>query len=124
MAGILYLIRLFVYHAAETESVVKDRFNIMEKRLYRYITFPAMISSVVFGVAMISINTSLLFRSWLQLKIIFVLLLIICTLYSGKIVKEFKNSSCNHSERFFRFFNEIPTLLMIAIVFLAILKLP
>ncbi len=52
MAGILYLIRLFVYHAAETEAVVKVRFNIMQRRLYHYITLPAMISSFGFGIAM------------------------------------------------------------------------
>ncbi len=122
MAGILYLIRLFVYHAAETEAVVKVRFNIMQRRLYHYITLPAMISSFGFGIAMILSNTSLIYMSWLQAKIVLVCLLAVCTFYSGRIVKEFASDTCTHTEKFFRFFNEVPTMLMIVIVFLAIFK--
>lgn len=122
MAGILYLIRLFVYHAAETEEVVKSRFKIMERRLYKYITVPAMLSSFVFGIAIIGHNPSLFSYPWLQLKLVLVILLAGCTGMSGKIVKQFANDTCQRSEKFFRVFNEIPTLLMVAIVFLAILK--
>lgn len=122
MAGILYLIRLFVYHAAETESVVMQRFMVMEQRLYRYITLPAMISSYVFGIAMLTMNSGLFSFGWIHWKLALVLTLTISTLYSGRVVKDFAAGSCKHSEKFFRFYNELPTLLMIIIVFLAILK--
>ncbi len=122
MAGILYLIRLFVYHSIESEAVVEERFKVMEYRLYKYITVPAMVSSYVFGLWMILSQTSLLTYSWLQVKLLCVLLLTAATLYSGKIVRAFAVDNNKHSEKFYRFFNEVPTLLMIAIVFLVILK--
>ncbi|MCL4129665.1 UNVERIFIED_CONTAM: hypothetical protein GTU68_029988 [Idotea baltica] len=122
MAGVLYLIRLFVYHSAEAEQVVMERFKIMEHRLYRYITLPAMVSTFIFGIAMLLMNSTLFSFSWVHWKLTLVLILALSTLYSGKIVKDFSNDKCRHSEKFFRFFNELPTLLMVIIVFLAILK--
>ncbi len=122
MAGILYLIRLFVYHAGETESVVKQRFKVMEYRLYRYITFPAMIAAYLFGGAMLYLQPVLLAQSWMQVKLFCVLLMTIATLFSGKQVVQFSNDANSYSEKFYRVFNELPTLLMIAIVFLVILK--
>jgi putative membrane protein len=122
MAGILYLIRLFVYHAAESEAVVRERFKIMEYRLYRYITFPAMIASFIFGLFMIYLNSGLLDLRWMQIKLVLVILLAWSTVYSGGIVRDFASETNSRTERFFRFFNEFPTLLMLGIVFLVILK--
>jgi len=122
MAGILYLIRLFVYHAAEKEEVVRSRFKIMEYRLYRYITFPAMIASFVFGGLMLWLNPVLFSFSWMQSKLTLVAILTWSTARSGYYVKLFSKDENEKSEKFFRFFNELPTLLMLGIVLLVILK--
>src|SRR3954467_14050717 len=76
MAGILYLFRLFVYHAAETEEVVKARFIVMEKKLYRIITVPAMTVAFLMGVTMLSMNPVLLEQKWMWGKLFFALALI------------------------------------------------
>lgn len=122
MAGILYLIRLFVYHAAEKEEVVRSRFKVMEYRLYRYITVPAMISSFIFGGLMLALNPVLFSFSWMQSKLVLVVILMWSTLRSGHYLRLFADDKNVKSERFFRFFNELPTLLMLAIVLLVILK--
>jgi len=122
MAGLLYLIRLFVYHAAETEPVVKERFKMMEEKLYRIITVPAMTASFVFGVGMIAMNRALLQQPWMHAKLLLVILMIGVTVYCGKVALAFRAGKTPHPERFFRFFNEAPTLLMILIVLLVILK--
>jgi putative membrane protein len=122
MAGILYLFRLFVYHAGETEAVVKSRFKIMEYRLYKYITAPAMVVAFGMGVWMLFLNPSLLQQAWMHAKLFFVVLLIGVTHYAGRLVKTFAADQNRRPERFFRIMNEMPTLLMIFIVFLVILK--
>lgn len=122
MAGILYLYRFFVYHADETEDVVKNRFVLMEDKLYRIITYPAMWVSLMMGSAMVGLQPYLLETHWFRLKIILFLLLIAVTLWAGSLRKQLSSGSCRISSRQFRFINEIPTLLMIGIVFLVILK--
>ena len=122
MAGILYLMRLFVYHAAETESIVKERFKLMEQRLYRIITIPAMVVALVLGIAMLVINPSLPYLPWMQLKLVLVLLLMAVTIYAKKLKQDLATGTCSHSDKFFRVLNEVPTLLMIGIVFLVILR--
>jgi putative membrane protein len=122
MAGILYLIRLFIYHRMETEAVVKSRFEVMEYRLYRYITFPAMVASFVFGLAMLGDNPTLLKMPWMHAKLTLVILLAAVTLYSSKIRKRLAAGEMPYTTKFFRILNEIPTLLMIFIVLLVILK--
>lgn len=122
MAGILYLIRLFVYHAAETENVVMERFKIMESKLYRMITFPAMWASLVFGISMLMLNPMLRKAPWMHGKLLMVAGLMASTLYCGKLLKLFAAGQKPHNERFYRMFNELPTLLMLIIVFLVILK--
>src|SRR3954463_270883 len=82
MAGLLYLFRLFVYHAAEKEEVVKERFRMMEWRLYRIITMPAMVAAFVFGVTMLYLNPTLLRQPWMIAKLILVSLLIAVTHYA------------------------------------------
>jgi len=122
MAGILYLFRLFVYHAAETETVVKTRFIVMEDKLYRIITYPAMWVSLVMGSAMVGLQPYFLETHWFKLKILLFLLLIGVTVWGGALRKQLAEEKCKISSKQFRFINEIPTLLMIGIVFLVILK--
>ena len=122
MAGILYLYRLFVYHAEETESGVKTRFITMEKKLLRIIVLPASLASLAFGVAMLALQRTLLHQPWMHGKLALVVALLGMTHYAGKIRKQLEQGKCEKSGKFFRIANEIPTLLMIGIVFLVILR--
>lgn len=122
MAGILYLFRLFVYHAEETEAVVKARFCVMEGRLYRFILVPAMVVTVLAGGGMVALKPELLLQPWLHLKILLVFGLIGMSLYALKILEDLKEGTCRISSKKFRVLNEVPTLLMICIVFLVILR--
>ena len=122
MAGILYLFRLFVYHAQETENIVKQRFLVMENKLYRIITYPAMWVSLVLGTSMVVLQPFLLETLWFRWKAVLVVFLMGCTLWAGRIHQDFVQEQCKISSKKFRFLNEIPTLLMIGIVLLVILK--
>lgn len=122
MAGVLYLLRLFVYHAEETESIVKSRFEIMERRLYQYITLPASLASLIFGLTMLGLNPELLRQTWLHLKLLFVAGMFAVTYWSGMEIQNFRMGTPSLRPRGYRFVNEVPTLLMVAIVFLVILK--
>jgi protoporphyrinogen IX oxidase len=122
MAGLLYLFRLFVYHAAEKEDVVKTRFQVMEWKLYRIITMPAMVAAFVFGATMLVLNPSLLQESWMHLKLLFATGLIGVTHYSKRVLQQFAKGTNQKSERYFRIMNEVPTLLMIGIVILVIMR--
>ena len=124
MAGLLYLPRLFVYHfTKEIGSESSETFKLMEIRLLRIIMNPAMIFSWLFGIALIStLGVESLSALWLQLKVLFVLLLSGVHGYLAKIMKEFQQDKRARSERFYRIINEFPTVLMIIIVFLVIFK--
>lgn len=122
MAGILYLIRLFVYHAGETENVVKERFKLMEMRLYRMITLPAMGLAIGMGLAMILLSPGLLGERWFQFKLVLGISLALITFACGRFVRQFFIGHVNKHPRYFRILNEIPTLIMIVIVLLAILR--
>ncbi len=124
MAGLLYLPRIFVYHVENKEKKdAENIFIIMEKKLYFYIMYPAMILSWIFGLILISIiGFSSLAFLWLKLKLIFVIILTIYHLYLGKCIKDLKEKTNQKSSKFFRIFNEIPTILLILIVFIVIFK--
>ena len=124
MAGLLYLPRIFVYHAENNEDrKISDVFKIMEKKLYFYIMTPAMILSWIFGLLLIhSIGFQQLGQTWMLLKIIFVIFLSLYHFYLGKTLKQFKIDQNTHSHKFYRLINEIPTILLILIVFVAIFK--
>lgn len=122
MAGILYLLRLFVYHAMEKEDVVKERFKVMEMRLYRYITMPAMGAAIILGMWMIVLSPGLLHERWMLIKLFAASFLIGITLRAGRFVRQFALGRVEKSSRYFRILNEIPTLLMILIVLLVILR--
>ena len=124
MAGLLYLPRIFVYHAENSDDKkISDVFKIMEKKLYFYIMTPAMILSWIFGLLLIhSIGFQQLGHSWMVLKIIFVILLTLYHFYLGKTLNQFKFDQNTHSHKFYRLINEIPTILLILIVFAVIFK--
>ncbi len=124
MAGLLYLPRIFVYHAENSgDKKISDVFKVMEKKLYFYIMTPAMILSWIFGLLLIhSIGFQQLGQTWMVLKILFVIFLSLYHLYLGKILNQFKFDKNTHSHKFYRLINEIPTILLILIVFVVIFK--
>ena len=124
MAGLLYLPRIFVYHS-ENNSEIKtsEIFKIMEKKLYFYIMTPAMTLSWIFGLLLIhTIGFQQLAQTWLILKIIFVVILTFYHFYLGNILNQFKLDQNKRSHKFYRYINEIPTILLILIVFVVIFK--
>ncbi len=124
MAGLLYLPRIFVYHAENNDDrKISNVFKIMEKKLYFYIMTPAMIFSWIFGLLLIhSIGFQQLGHMWMVLKIIFVVFLTLYHFYLGKTLNQFKLDQNTHSHKFYRLINEIPTILLILIVFVVIFK--
>ncbi|MEK9684517.1 MAG: protoporphyrinogen oxidase HemJ [Rhodospirillaceae bacterium] len=124
MAGLLYLPRLFVYHSQTSiGSEASEQFKVMEQRLFKYIMNPALIATLVFGTLVLVANGSIDWSAWwLQVKLIGVIALVVCHCFFGLCVVEFRNDRNRKSERFFRFTNEIPTGLMVLIVFLVVIK--
>ena len=124
MAGLLYLPRIFVYHAENNDDrKISDVFKVMEKKLYLYIMTPAMILSWLFDLLLIhSIGFQQLGQTWMILKIIFVIFLSLYHFYLGQILNKFKIDQNTHSHKFYRLINEIPTILLILIVFVVIFK--
>ena len=124
MAGLLYLPRIFVYHSQNNaQPIISEVFKVMEKKLFYYIMTPAMILSWIFGLILIhEIGFDKLGQNWMILKLFFVVLLTLYHLYLGKILGQFKLDSNKHSHKFYRYINEIPTILLILIVFVVIFK--
>ena len=122
-AGIFYLPRLFVYHAAYEDTPGRERFKVMERKLYRGITTPSMIATVIFGVWLLSYNVSGYFsQGWLHVKLLLVTLLIVYHFYCGHLVKVFRDDKNHRSHVFYRWFNEIPVFILLAVVILAVVK--
>ena len=123
MAGLLYLPRIFVYHAEnEKNNDIKSVFKIMEHKLFFYIMTPAMLASWVFGILLIYVQSYETFSFWLAIKLI---LVIILTFYHFLLLKwliDFKKDSNSHSGKFFRYMNEVPTILLIIIIFVVVFK--
>ncbi len=124
MAGLLYLPRIFVYHAENKEKKeATDIFEVMEKRLFFYIMRPAMIFTWIFGLILIYLNgIEIFYQLWIQIKIVLVVLLSAYNEYLGKCLRSLKNNTNTRSSKFFRIINEIPTVLLIFIVFVVIFK--
>ena len=124
MAGLLYLPRIFVYHVENNEKKeATDIFEVMEKRLFFYIMRPAMILSWVFGLVLIYLNGLEIFSQlWFQIKIVLMIFLSVYNDYLGRCLTALKNSTNTRSAKFFRIINEIPTVILIIVVFLAIFK--
>ena len=124
MAGLLYLPRIFVYHVENYQKKeTTEIFETMERRLYFYIMRPAMLISWLFGILLIyQIGFESFSQLWLQLKIFFVIILTVYHEYLGKCLTSLRDGSNSKSSRFFRIINEIPTILLILIVFIVIFK--
>ena len=123
MAGLLYLPRIFVYHSETEKNDVKEIFKIMEKRLFLYIMNPAMILSWLFGFLLIhSIGLESLREMWLVSKLILVISLTFYHFFLFNCLKKFSMSQNHYSPKFFRIINEVPTILLIIIIFLVVFK--
>ncbi len=123
MAGMLYLPRLFVYHAdAETGSVQSETFKVMERRLYRGITTPAMIATWVFGLAMLALDPAIWWGGWPWIKAVMVIALSGVHGFYGRLLRDFANDRNQKSSKFFRAINEIPFVFAIIIVIAVIVK--
>ena len=124
MAGLLYLPRIFVYHAETRNNEEKNNtFKIMERRLFFYIMNPAMLLSWIFGLLLLhSIGLESLKEFWLITKLILVISLTTYHFFLFFCLKGFSNNQNNYSSKFFRFINEVPTVLLIAIIFIVVFK--
>ena len=124
MAGLLYLPRIFVYHSQNSsQHIISEVFKVMEKKLFFYIMTPAMILSWFFGLLLIhETGFQQIGQTWMVSKLILVSILTIYHFYLGRILGQFKLDINKHSHKFYRFINEIPTLLLILIIFLVIFK--
>ena len=123
MAGLLYLPRIFVYHSENSNEIVVNVFKTMERKLFNYIMNPAMILSWFFGLILIhEIGFNQLENLWLQLKLALVVILTIYHFYLGHLLNKFSLNQNTKSSKFYRYINEIPTLLLILIIFIVIFK--
>lgn len=122
-AGLFYLPRLFVYHAMSQDDISIARFKLMERKLYFGIATPGAIFTILFGIWLVSFNPeAYLQMAWLHLKLSLVGCLILYHLYLGVLVKRFKHDQSQRSHKFYRIINEIPVVLLAAIVILVIVK--
>ena len=127
MAGLLYLPRLFVYHAESMKNKKSDdlilTFQVMERRLFIYIMNPAMIVSWIFGILLIhTVGLDNLSSFWLQLKLLFVFILTIYHFFLFNCLRKFAENRNFYSPRFYRIINEIPTILLMGIIFIIVFK--
>lgn len=122
-AGIFYLPRLFVYHTTVEDEISNARFKVMEDKLYRLIMTPSMLVTAGLGLWMLIMSwPGLSLTGWIWIKLALVALLIGYHLNCGRIVRQFAEDRQEHSERYFRIYNEIPVLILLPVVILAILK--
>ena len=123
MAGLLYLPRLYVYHSETTiGSVRAETFKVMERRLLKAIMNPAMIASFLFGIWMLALAPELLFETWMQIKVVCVLAMAGCHGVFSKMRRQLENDEPPRPGRVYRIWNEVPTVLMIIIVVMAVVK--
>jgi len=122
-AALFYLPRLFVYHSTTTDTVGRERFKVMEAKLYRIIMRPSMGVAIVFGVWLLALAwDSFATQGWLWVKLAGVALLLGYHHYCGRLVKAFAEDRSPHTERFYRMFNEAPAVLLLLIVILVVVK--
>ena len=124
MAGLLYLPRIFVYHSQTKENdEQKNTFKVMERKLYNYIMTPAMIFTWLFGLFLIhSLSFSVFLELWMQIKLVLVLIMTYYHFYLGQCLRNFAINQNNKSSKFYRIINEVPTVLLIIIIFLVVFK--
>ena len=123
MAGLLYLPRIFVYHSEADHESQKRVFKTMERKLYNYIMMPAMLLSWLFGILLIqSLGHSIFLELWMQIKVIAVVILTYYHFTLGKYLKNFAQDNNNKTPKFFRIYNEIPTIILILVIFVVVFK--
>ena len=123
MAGLLYLPRIFVYHSEANHESQKSVFKVMERKLYNYIMMPAMLLSWLFGILLIhSLGFAVFSELWMQIKIALVSILTIYHFMLGKYLNDFAIDKNNKPSRFYRIINEIPTIILIVVVFVVVFK--
>lgn len=121
-AGIFYLPRLFVYHASAEDQVSRERFKVMERKLYRGIMTPSMVLALLFGIWMLFLMPGWLSSGWMHAKLMLVLGVIVYHFWSGRIMRQFRDDQNQRSHVWFRWFNEAPVLALIGIVILVVVK--
>ncbi len=127
-AGLFYLVRIFVYHREcfdkpePEKSTLSQQFRLMEKRVYRAICNPSMMLTITFGSAMLFLNPAYLKNGWLHVKLLFVVLLLGYHMYCKVILRKLEKEESTMTAFQLRLFNEVPALLLVAIVFLAVLR--
>ncbi|MFE8071385.1 protoporphyrinogen oxidase HemJ [Marinobacteraceae bacterium S3BR75-40.1] len=118
-AGLFYLPRLYVYHAQAEDSVSRERFKVMERKLYRGITTPSMIATVLFGLWLLSYDfPGYLSQGWLHAKLTLVAVLIGYHFYCGHLLRQFRDDRNRHTHVFYRWFNEFPVLILVGTIIL------
>ena len=123
MAGLLYLPRIFVYHSEVSHDSQKQVFKTMERKLYNYIMMPAMLLSWLFGVLLIySLGFDIFKEFWMQIKIVSVLILTHYHFKLGRYLQNFATDNNHKSSRFYRVINEVPTIILIVVVFVVVFK--
>jgi protoporphyrinogen IX oxidase len=127
-AGLFYIVRLFVYHeeskqkSKEAQDILHAQFTIMEWRLWNIITTPAMIGTILFGLLMLVANTTLLSQPWMQVKLAFVVIALIYHIICQQKITQFKHRKNTWTSTHFRLWNELATLILVAVVFLVVRK--
>lgn len=127
-AGLFYLVRLFVYHAEASQepepaqTILKNQYQIMEKRLYHIITNPGMMVTVAMAIGLISTEPDILKSGWMHIKLAFVVALLGYHFFCKRIMKQLEKGECNWTGQQFRALNEAPTVLLVIIVLLAVFK--
>ena len=123
MAGLLYLPRIFVYHSEASHESQKYVFKIMERKLYNYIMMPAMLLSWLFGVLLIHrLGFAVFTELWMQIKTALVIILTYYHFLLGKYLSDFAIDSNKKTSKFFRIINEVPTIILIVVVFVVVFK--
>ena len=123
-AGLFYLPRLFVYHTMSNDEISIDRFRIMERKLYFGIMTPGAVLTLVFGVWLAAANgwNNYVIQTWFQIKLVLLLILVCYHVYCGKLLQDFKHDRNRHSHEWYRWYNEVPVIFLIAIILLAVYK--
>ena len=123
MAGLLYLPRIFVYHSEADHESQKTIFKTMERKLYNYIMMPAMLISWLFGILLIhNLGFSVFTELWMQIKTFAVVILTYYHFTLGKYLNDFASDSNQRTSKFFRIYNEIPTIILIVVIFVVVFK--
>ncbi len=123
-SGLFYLPRLFVYHAMSDDKISIDRFKVMEKKLFYGIATPGGLLTIIFGFCLLVSNgmTSYSGQLWLSLKMILIAVLVLYHIYCFSLLQDFKYDRNKHTHIWYRWFNEVPVLILVGIVLLTVIK--